>query len=322
MSIRRLRFPGGGPVLVFAALFLIVVVLKQGFSAFDLRSLCVNAAPLVLIALGQFVIVLARGIDLSLGPVASVAGAVMALTISDHPLIGILGPILIGLVAGLANGLSVARLGLPPIIVTLATMSIWQGVALLVLPDPGGEVPPAYQAALTGDFSAPFRGVAGLVVFCLAAGWILRTRFGLHLRALGGDEPAACLSGVRVAGVKLGAYAIGGVLAALGGMYLAVATSSGSPTVGDSYILTSVAAVVIGGVPLSGGRGTALGVVMGALILTITSSLLYFADVSSFYQSIIDGMILLVVVGSGSAQDWLRDIARMAPWPSRIGQRP
>jgi ribose/xylose/arabinose/galactoside ABC-type transport system permease subunit len=165
-------------------------------------------------------------------------------------------------------------------------------------------------------------GVAGLVVFCLAAGWILRTRFGLHLRALGGDEPAARLSGVRVAGVKLGAYVLGGVLAALGGMYLAVATSSGSPTVGDSYILTSVAAVVIGGVPLSGGRGTALGVVMGALILTITSSLLYFADVSSFYQSIIDGVILLVVVGSGSAQDWLRDIARMAPWPSRIGQRP
>lgn len=319
MSIRRLQFAGSGPVLVFAVLFLVVVALKQGFSAFDLRSLCVNAAPLALIALGQFVIVLARGIDLSLGPVASVAGAVMALTITDHPAVGIAGPVLIGIAAGLANGLSVAQLRLPPIIVTLATMSIWQGIALLVLPDPGGEVPAAYQA-LTGGFSSPFMGVAGLVVFCLVAGWILRTRFGLHLRALGGDEPAARLSGVRVSRVKLGAYVLGGVLAALGGMYLAVATSSGSPTVGDSYILTSVAAVVIGGVPLSGGRGTPLGVVMGALILTITSSLLYFADVSSFYQSIIDGAILLAVVGTGSARDWLRDIARMGPWPSRTGQ--
>ena len=124
----------------------------------------------------------------------------------------------------------------------------------------------------------------------------------------------------RIASVKLGAYVIGGLLAALGGMYLAVATSSGSPTVGDSYILTSIAAVVIGGVPLSGGRGSALGVVMGALILTITGSLLYFADVSSFYQSIIDGLILLAVVGSGSARIWLRDITGSASWPSRTRQ--
>lgn len=312
---KRFDFPGRGPVLVFAALLLIVIVLKQGFTAFDLRSLCVNAAPLALIALGQFVIVLGRGIDLSLGPIASVCGAVMALTVTDNPLLGIALPILIGITAGIANGLPVARLGLPPIIVTLATMSIWQGVALLIMPDPGGNVPPEFQAALTGGFSEPLMGIAGLAVFCLAAGWMLRTRFGLHLRAIGGDESSARLSGVRIAGVKLGAYVIGGLLAALGGMYLAVATSSGSPTVGDSYILTSIAAVVIGGVPLSGGRGSALGVVMGALILTITGSLLYFADVSSFYQSIIDGLILLAVVGSGSARIWLRDITGLASWP-------
>lgn len=319
-DLTRFDFQGRGPLLVFAGLLLIVIALKQGFSAFDLRSLCVNAAPLALIALGQFVIVLGRGIDLSLGPIASVCGAVMALTITDHPLLGIAAPIAIGLLAGLANGLPVARLGLPPIIVTLATMSIWQGVALLVMPDPGGNVPAEYQAALTGGFSEPFMGVAGLAVFCLAAGWMLRTRFGLHLRALGGDEASARLSGVRIAHVKLGAYLIGGLLAALGGMYLAVATSSGSPTVGDSYILTSIAAVVIGGVPLSGGRGSALGVVMGALILTITGSLLYFADVSSFYQSIIDGVILLAVVGSRSTWDWIRDISGMRSWPSRTGR--
>lgn len=315
--MRKFDFPGGGPLLVFAGLLLIVIALKQGFGAFDLRSLCVNAAPLALIALGQFVIVLGRGIDLSLGPVASVCGAVMALTVTDHPLLGIATPLAIGIVAGLANGLPVARLGLPPIIVTLATMSIWQGVALLVMPDPGGSVPAEYQAALTGGFSEPFMGVAGLLAFILAAGWMLRTRFGLHLRAIGDDETSARLSGVRADRVKLGAYVIGGLLAALGGMYLAVATSSGSPTVGDSYILTSIAAVVIGGVPLSGGRGSALGVVMGALILTITGSLLYFADVSSFYQSIIDGVILLAVVGSGSARSWLRDITGRTAWPSR-----
>lgn len=311
---KRLHLGDNWPALVFAGLFVILILLKQGFSAFDLRSLCVNALPLVLIALGQFIIVLARGIDLSLGPVASVAGAVMALYVADQPVIGLVGPLMVGLVAGLGNGLAVARLGLPPIIVTLATMSVWQGVALVVLPTPGGNVPVAYQQFLAGGFSAPTTGLVGLVICCAAATWLLRTRFGLHLRAVGGDEHAARMSGVRVEGVKLAAYVIGGTLAALGGMYLAVATSSGSPTVGDSYILTSIAAIVIGGVPLLGGRGTALGVTMGTLTLTITGSLLYFADISSFYQSVIDGLILLAVVGSSGMRDWLRDMTWVRPW--------
>ncbi len=311
---RRLELGDNWPVLVFAGLFLILIGLKQGFSAFDLRSLCVNALPLVLIALGQFVIVLARGIDLSLGPVASVAGAVMALYVTDHPMIGLIGPVLVGIVAGLSNGLAVARLGLPPISVTLATMSVWQGVALVILPTPGGNVPVGYQEGLAGGFSAPTTGLVGLVLCCGLATWLLRTRFGLHLRAIGGDEAAARMSGVRVDAVRLAAYVIGGTLAALGGMYLAVATSSGSPTVGDSYILTSIAAIVIGGVPLLGGRGTALGVTMGALTLTITGSLLYFADISSFYQSVIDGVILLVVVGSGGMRECFRDMTWVRPW--------
>ena len=145
---------------------------------------------------------------------------------------------------------------------------------------------------------------------CIAGGtWLLSTRFGLHLRAVGGDENAARMSGVRVENVKTIAYLLAGVLAALGGMYLAAVTASGSPTAGDGYILSSIAAVVVGGVPLSGGRGAAVGVVMGALILTITGSLLYFADISSFYQSVIDGTILLAVVGSGGTGRWLRSIA-------------
>jgi ribose/xylose/arabinose/galactoside ABC-type transport system permease subunit len=101
------------------------------------------------------------------------------------------------------------------------------------------------------------------------------------------------------------AYVLGGGLAACAGIYLTVATSSGSPTIGNDYILTSIAAVVVGGVALSGGVGTPLGVVMGALILTIVGSLLYFADVSSFYQSIINGGLLLAVVGAGAARQWL-----------------
>ena len=133
----------------------------------------------------------------------------------------------------------------------------------------------------------------------------MSTRFGLHLRAIGDDETAARMSGVAVRRVKLAAYVLAGVAAAAGGVVLAIATSSGSPTVGDDYILLSITTVVLGGVLLSGGAGNALGVVMGALIVTIIGSLLYFANISSFYQSIVNGVILLAVVGSPSMRHWI-----------------
>jgi ribose transport system permease protein len=307
----RFQLGDNWPVLVFVGLLAVLIGLKGRFTGFDAHSLSVNAMPLTLIALGQFLVVLTRGVDLSLGPVASVAGAVMALTVAEHPFLGLAAPVLIGLVAGLVNGLFVARLGLPPIIVTLATMSVWQGVALIVLPNPGGSVPTAFQATITGGFPSPIAGVAGVLLCILGGTWLLSTRFGLHLRAVGGDEHAARMSGVRVENVKAVAYLLAGLLAALGGMYLTTVTASGSPTAGDSYILTSIAAVVIGGVPLSGGRGTPVGVAMGALILTITGSLLYFADISSFYQSVIDGLILLAVVGSGTTRESVRSIAAL-----------
>ena len=301
------------PALVFVGLLLLDIALKRRFTGLDLRSLCTAAIPLALVAMGQFLVVLGRGVDLSLGPIASVAGVMMATTVTDHPALGLAGPIAVGAIAGLFNGLLVARLGLPPIIVTLATMSIWQGVALVILPDPGGAIPEGLQVALTGGFSYPLVGLVELAFCGVAVGWLLSTRFGLHLRAVGGDELAARMSGVRVRNVKTAAYTLGGMLAALGGMYFATTTNTGTPTGGDSFILTSIAAVVIGGVPLGGGRGTALGVVMGALVLTITGSLLYFADVSSFYQSLIDGVILLVVVGSGAARDWIRGLVLVRP---------
>ncbi len=120
----------------------------------------------------------------------------------------------------------------------------------MVLPDPGGSVPSFYQDVLIGGFSSPHIGLAALLAWGGIVTWILSTRFGLSLRAIGGDELAAGMSGIRVKSTKIAAYVLGGLLAAVGGMYMAVSMSSGSPTVGDRYILTSIAAVVVGGVPL------------------------------------------------------------------------
>ena len=310
-SQRFTRLLGGNwPVLVFIGLLVVLIVLKGRFNGFDARALSVNALPLVLIALAQFLIILTRGIDLSLGPVASVAGALMALYTTGNPALGIALPLAAGLGAGLLNGVLIVGLRLPPIIVTLATMSIWQGVALVILPNPGGAVPSGFQDVFMGSFSSPAIGLITLVVWGGLMTWLMNSRFGLSLRAIGSDEAAAEMSGVRVRRTKIAAYALGGLLAAISGMYMAVSMSSGSPVVGDGYILTSIAAVVIGGVPLVGGRGSPLAVIMGALILTITSSLLYFAQVSSFYQSLINGLILLLVVGTPGTRDYVAGLVR------------
>lgn len=302
--LSRLRLEENWPVLTFAALLALDVALKGRFSRFDLQTLCANALPLVLISFGQFFVVLTGGIDLSLGPISSVAGSCAALLLTRDMTTGFVVALLVGAAAGFCNGALVVRFALPPIVVTLGSMSVWQGVALLILPNPGGDVPPALSEFLSSDFGVP-TSMAALVVLWLAAAWVTSTQFGLHLRAIGDDETAARMSGVAVPRVKLAAYVLAGATAAAGGVTLAIATSSGSPTVGDDYILLSVATVVLGGVSLGGGAGNALGVVMGALIVTIIGSLLYFAHLSSFYQSIINGVILLAVVASPSVRNWV-----------------
>jgi len=310
LRLRGLAAADLWPVVAFATLLVLLILLKGRFTAFDVRSLCVAALPLALLALGQFLVILTRGIDLSLGPIASVAGALMAIHVTDDPFLGLALPLAAGLSAGFLNGILVAGIGLPPIIVTLATMSVWQGIALMILPDPGGSIPAGYQTALIGGFSTPWIGLFSLLGWGAIFGWVMSTPFGLDLRAIGGDESAARMSGVRVRFVKIAAYTLAGAAAAVAGIYMAVSMSSGSPTVGDGYILTSITAVVIGGIPLAGGRGAPLAVVMGALILTIAASLLYFAGVSSFYQSVIDGLILLLVVGSAGGRHFIRGLVR------------
>jgi len=293
-----------GAVAIFAVLFLVNVYLKGGhFSPFDLRTLCMNVLPLVCVSLGQYFVVLVNGIDLSLGPVMSVAGSVAAITFGWSTPLAIVLALGVGLVAGLINAVLVASLRLPPILATLATMSVFQGVALVLLPSPGGEVPGELTATLTqGGWDLLPVPLLLLLAVTLVTGWVMSTPFGLNLRAIGGDMLAARSSGVRVQFVSFGAYIIAAVLAALGGLYLAIATASGSPTIGDSFILLSIAAVVLGGVSIGGGKGAPLGVVMGALILAIIGRLLYFAELSSFYQSLINGLILIGVVGIESGR--------------------
>ena len=208
-----------GAIATFLALFVINLALKGGhFSAFDLKTLCMNVLPLALVALGQFFVVMTNGIDLSLGPVMSVAGSIAALTFSAS----VAGAIVLALgaaaLAGACNGLLVVRLRLPPILATLATMSIFQGVALVILPSPGGNVPPGLTDALTNGLDRAPTPLLLLIAATVVTSWIMSTPLGLWLRAIGGDEGGTRSSGVPVQTVKFSAYVIAALLAGLGGV--------------------------------------------------------------------------------------------------------
>lgn len=286
-------------VIVFAAMFAI----EQGRlpGNFEITSTVNNTMPLALAAVGQTVVVLTRGIDLSVGGVVDLTNALAAIFLTGdlaHMVIVSLLIVLVGAAAGLLNGLLVGLGRLQPIVVTLATLSIFQGLAIRVLPQPGGAVPEGYT-----NFLVNTNGPTALLFLGLAAlGWMAlrRTRLGVDLFAVGNDEAAAVALGIKAVRTKIIAYTIGGALYALAGLFLAANATAGDATTGDGYTLTSIVAVVLGGVNLFGGRGSAVGAICGAFITTMIVNILFFAHINPLYQSFYEGLFLVIAVVLGA----------------------
>jgi ribose transport system permease protein len=245
--------------------------------------------------------VLTRGLDLSVGGTIALCGTVVASNM--HGSTGsMLAWSLIGLAlgagAGLVNGLLVAFGRLQPILVTLATLSIYDGLAIKVLPEPGGSIPLEYTNVLT-NVTAPW-GL--LFVALIVVAWLVfrRTPFGVDVFAIGNDEEAARASGVSVRRVKVGAYVFSGVFAAAGGLFYVATTTAGDATAGDSFVLTSIAAVVLGGISFFGGRGSAIGSIAGAFALTAVVNVLFFAHINPLYQDAFQGLFLVLAVILGA----------------------
>ena len=264
---------------------------------FELTTTVNNTMPLVLVAVAQSLVVLTRGIDLSVGGVLDLTNAVAAITLGNDPVSMILGSILvlaIGAACGLLNGILVAYGRLQPILVTLATLSIFQGIAIRILPQPGGQVPDAYTALLANP-NEPWSLL--YVVLLLALWWVLRrTRLGVSIYAIGNDEEAAAANGIAARRTKLVAYAVAGMCSAASGLFLAANATAGDATTGNGYTLTSIVAVVLGGISLFGGRGSAVGAIMGAFVTTMIVNILFFASIDPLYQSFYEGLFLLVAV--------------------------
>jgi ribose transport system permease protein len=295
--------------MLLAVFVVATVAIHPSFGAFDLQSLAMGALPLALAAAAQALIVLSGGIDLSVGALIAVANVVAARAMEHASFgqsLGIAVLILFGGAgAGALNGLALVLSRVPDVVVTLATGFIWGGVALLILEKPGGGAPERFLDLGTGATLAPWLPNAVLVLLAvLVVLWLpLRSSMlGLQLYAVGSDRIAAFRSGVDVERTRVVAYTLGGLLSALGGLALTMTTGIGSPLAGRFYTLSGIAAVVVGGVSLTGGRGGLVGPVLAAYVLTLIPTDLIFLNIDPNYGQVIQGvLIVLVVMGGGLA---------------------
>jgi len=286
-------------------LFATTIAIKPGYGPTDFESLAISVMPIVFAAAAQAVIVIAGGIDLSVGSAMALTNVVAAALMAQSGDVGAAGVIvivlLLGLGIGAVNGMLVVASRVPDIVVTLAMGFVWAGAALLVLSSPGGGAAPWFMALADGTFLIDWlpRALVTMVVV-LAVIWIpvRRSRFGIALYAVGSDRLAALRSGVPIGRTKILAYTLGGLLAACGGLALTMSTGIGIPVPGP-YTLNGVAAIVLGGVSLAGGRGGLAGPVAAAFILALIRLDLVFLGVTSDLSQVIQGVILAVVVMIG-----------------------
>jgi ribose transport system permease protein len=295
---------------VFALLLLVVINLgSTALTYYDLSQMATTGATLAIAAAGQTLVVLTGGFDLSAGAVVSLVDVVLATGFPDpttSPLLLTAVGVGIGMATGAFNAVFVALLRLQPIVVTLSTMFIVQGITLLVQEKPGGTVPPTLTDLFLGDAIPNLlpRPILLLAILFALWAWLRRTRLGTAIYAVGSDVDAARAAGVATRRVLFAVYVIAGGCYGLAGTFISAQTGSGDPLVGNPLLLQVFAAIVVGGTRLGGGRGGVLGAMIGAYILMLVVNILLVLNVSAYYSTIAEGAILiLAVLGAAIGRD-------------------
>ncbi|KRE70982.1 ABC transporter permease [Arthrobacter sp. Soil762] len=268
----------------------------------NLTNILIAAAPFALIALGQTLVILTGGIDLSVGSVmaaSAMAAAWTAKNAGDNPMLPLLAAVVTGLLAGSINGLIVSKFEVPPFITTLGMLTLASGIAYVI----GNGAPISGLPASFGSYAnTQILGLTLPVVLMIVAILVLafvmkRTNYGLRVYAIGGNRLAAEIAGVRSRNILFSVYAISGVLAGLSGLMLASRVITGAPNLGQGYELDAIAAVVIGGASLMGGRGTVWGTAIGLLLIQTINNGLDLLLVPAYWQNVIKGVIIVAAVG-------------------------
>ncbi|MFN0114023.1 MAG: ABC transporter permease [Paracoccaceae bacterium] len=298
---------------LFLALLIFTKAIQPGFGVSGLESLARAALPFAFATTGMAIVVIAGGIDLSIASVMAVASVFAATLMQRYtggatfwvvPLV-----LLAGAAMGAINGFLIVLTRVPDIVVTLAMLFVWEGTALLILNAPGGAADPTLRGLILGSLAIPglppaltawLPNALVILAFLVALVWlpIRRSKLGLSIYALGSDRTAAFRSGVAIGPVRVAAYALAGLFAAMGGLSVTMSTGIGEPIPGP-YLMVSVAAVVLGGVALTGGQGGLLGPIIAVFILRLVRLDLTLLSVDPNVTTIVEGTIMAAVVMFG-----------------------
>ncbi|WP_238933427.1 ABC transporter permease [Brevibacillus choshinensis] len=290
-----------GPLLGLALIVIVLSIINSDFLTISnifnvLRQISINA----LIAFGMTFVILTGGIDLSVGSMLALASAITAGLMASgmDTWLAVLIGLLAGVVMGAINGVIITKGKVAPFIGTLATMTVFRGLTLVYTEGrPITGLNPDFAMLGKGFFlDIPMPVIWMLISFAILYFILRHTTFGRHVYALGSNEEATKLSGISTGKVKVLVYSISGLFAALSGIILTSRLNSAQPTAGTSYELDAIAAVVLGGTSLSGGRGWIVGTLIGAMIIGVLDNGLNLLNVSSFYQSVVKGAVILIAV--------------------------
>jgi ribose transport system permease protein len=295
-----------GLIAFFVLLLVFTRMIQPSYGVTGVQGLAISVLPLALAAVAQAVVVIAGGIDLSTGSMMALTSVVSATLMLNQPAeVGVavvIGVLVLGLALGAANGGVVVLTRVPDIVVTLAMSFVWAGSALLVLRTPGGGAAQWLRDLVLGSIGNDWIPKAAVVlVVVVAVIWIpiRRSRLGLSLYAVGSNQLAAFRSGVSIGRTKVFAYMLGGLFSALAGLSLTASTGIGTPVPGP-YTLLSVAAVVLGGVSLAGGRGGVVGPIVAVMVLSLIRTDMTFLGMNTNLATVAQGVILIGVVMFGT----------------------
>ena len=292
-----------GPLFGLLLLIIIVSILNPNFlSIANLFNVLRQVSISAIIALGMTFVILTGGIDLSVGSTLALSGAVAASLLAGgtDPFVAMGIALVLGLLLGAVNGVIITKGKVAPFIATLATMTIYRGLTLVFTDGkPISNLGEHYTFQLFGKgyfLGFPVPVVTMVISFIVLYFILQKTTFGRRVYAVGGNEEAAKLSGINADRVKIAVYAITGFLAALSALILTSRLNSAQPTAGESYELDAIAAVVLGGTSLNGGKGWIFGTLIGALIIGVLNNGMNLIGVSSFWQQVVKGIVILLAV--------------------------
>jgi ribose transport system permease protein len=310
--------PEFSSLIILGVMFVITAVLQKNF--FEAKSIIrnINAfTPLILMTMGQALVIISGGIDLSAGASLSLLTCVLTFVMErNSPVTGIYAILITFIVAvliGVINGIGMGYLRIPPVIVTFATSFMWLGAALFLRPTPGGECVGWFKIFYN---VSSIEGISGFIkafgtvippalilvlVSCILWFIISKTKTGRHIYAVGSNEDSAYASGINTAKVQMTACIINSVFIFLTALFFVGQNQSGDARMGDPLTLKAIAAAVVGGVALTGGRGSVYFAIVGALILSLVSKIIFFANIPNAYQTLVSGVIVIAAIAGSLA---------------------